>query len=203
MKALYVTDRAAIGSARFHDVLRALAGARGLTVQLRERACADAEVLAEARRARDTLGALVPLFVNRRYDLALAAGAMGVHLPSSGLPLRAVRRSTPREFRIGVSVHSAGEAREAIAAGADVVVVGPIFDTPSKREFGPSLGAAILDDLPPLSDHGSEVYAIGGMDLARIDQVAARRDRVSGVAAIRMFQEAADARAAMAEVVRR
>jgi thiamine-phosphate pyrophosphorylase len=203
VKALYVTDRAGIGTERFERLLASLAGTPALTVQLRERDAADAGVLLQARRARDTLGASVPLFVNRRLDLALAAEAAGVHLPSSGLPLRAVRRHTPRGFRIGVSVHSVGEARDAISAGADLVVLGPIFDTPSKREFGPPLGPAALDDLPPLSEHASDVYAIGGIDAARLDEVASRRERVSGVAGIRMFQEAADPRAAVLEVGRR
>jgi len=203
VKALYVTDRAAIGPERFRAVLESLAGLEGLSVQLRERSLPDGEVVVETRRARDTLGPRVPLFVNRRFDLALAAGASGVHLPASGLPLAAVRRHTPRGFSIGVSTHSAAEAREAIVHGADVVILGPIFSTPSKESFGAPLGPESLAGLPPAGDHGSDIFAIGGIDADRLDSLAPYRDRISGVAAIRMFQEAADPRAAAAEVIRR
>jgi thiamine-phosphate pyrophosphorylase len=203
VKILYVTDRAAIGPERFRAILERLAGLEGLSVQLRERSVPDSEVLVEARRARDTLGPHVPLFVNRRFDLALAAEASGVHLPASGLPLHAVRRHAPRGFSIGVSTHSAAEACEAIASGADVVVLGPIFSTPSKERFGAPLGAEALAGLPPLREHGAEVYAIGGIDVDRLDALEPYRDRFSGVAAIRMFQQATDPRAAAAGVIGR
>ena len=201
MKALYVTDGGAIGDEKFHAVLRALAGSPGLTVQLRERSRSDGAVLREARLARDTLGPSVPLFVNRRFDIALAAGARGVHLPSSGLPLEAVRRHTPRGFAIGVSVHSAAAACQAIADGAALVVLGPIFDTPSKRAFGAPLGPEVLARLPPLAEHRSEVYVIGGIDAAKIPTLAAHRDRITGVAGIRLFQDAVEPRASVEKVV--
>ncbi|MEP6994019.1 MAG: thiamine phosphate synthase, partial [Acidobacteriota bacterium] len=140
MKALYVTDRAAIGDDRFLALLAALSGASGLAVELREKETADRTCLSWARRARELLGSEVPLWVNRRFDTALAVGADGVHLPADGLPLRQVRTATPRGFRIGVSTHSVREAEQAIGAGADQVLIGPIFSTPSKRRFGGSLG---------------------------------------------------------------
>ncbi len=105
MKAVYVTDRGAIGEKRFHAILQALAEAPGITVQLRDRESSDRQVLTEARESRRVLGRSVPLYVNRRFDIALAAGADGVHLPSDGLPIARVRRPTPRGFRIGRSTH--------------------------------------------------------------------------------------------------
>src|SRR5262245_3871269 len=126
MKALYVTDRSAIGEDRFAGVLDRLAGARGLAVTLREGPAGDRDLVALAREVRGRLGDAVPLYVHRRFDLALAAGAAGVHLPSTGLPLPAVRAGTPRGFRVGVSTHAASEAEEAIADGADFLVIGPV-----------------------------------------------------------------------------
>ena len=195
MKALYVTDRAAAGTERLREVLAALSGAPELAVQLRVKDASDRDILDLARRCREWLGAGVPLFLNRRFDLALSAGADGVQLPADGLPLRRVRAATPRGFRIGVSTHSADEARAAIADGADVVLIGPIFDTPSKRGYGAPLGPAVLAALPPAAQHASAVYAIGGVDETNLEALAPHRDRIAGVAAIRLFQEAADPRA--------
>lgn len=203
MKALYVTDRAAIGDEHFHATLKSLAGAPGVSVQLRERGTPDRQVLDEAREARRILGSPVLLYVNRRFDIALAAAADGVHLPSRGLPVERVRRRTPRGFRVGASTHAAREAADAIAAGADLVVIGPIFDTPSKRVYGPPLGVEVLGRLPLLSDHAAEVYAIGGMDEAVLPQLEPYRERITGIAGIRMFQEAADAGAILERLASR
>jgi thiamine-phosphate pyrophosphorylase len=194
MKALYVTDRAAVGDERFFEVLEALAGTP-VAVELRERGTEDREVLRLALAARERLGPGVTLSLNRRFDLALAAGADGVHLPADGLPLERVRASVPRGFRIGVSTHSAAEAAAAVEAGADLVVIGPIFDTPSKRAYGPPLGVEALGELPALGTHASEVLAIGGIAEENLDALSPYRDRISGVAAIRLFQEAASPRA--------
>jgi thiamine-phosphate pyrophosphorylase len=192
MKAMWVTDREACGQQRFEAVLAALKGASELCVQLREKGLSDLESLALARRCREALGPGVPLLVNRRFDIALSAGASGTHLPSDGLPVRRVRANTPRGFRIGVSAHSTEEAAQAIEEGADLVVLGPIFDTPSKRAFGPPLGLPALDRLPPLAGHGADVYAIGGIAEGNLEEIARRGDRVSGAAAIRLFQDSLD-----------
>jgi thiamine-phosphate pyrophosphorylase len=202
VKALYVTDRAAVGEERFLRVLEELAGAP-LSVELRERAVEDAELLRLALAARDRLGPSVPLSINGRFDVALAAGAAGVHLPSDGLPLDRVRAQTPRGFRIGVSTHSAIEASAAIASGADVVVIGPIFDTPSKRAYGPPLGPEALGDLPARESHACEVYAIGGISEETLPMLDRYRDRFDGIAAIRLFQESAHPREALERIAAR
>jgi thiamine-phosphate pyrophosphorylase len=203
VKALYVTDREAIGGSRLGAILSALSGVPGVTVVLRESPPEDRERLANAREARARLGGAVPLLVHRRFDVALAAGADGVHLPSDGLPVAGVRAHAPRGFRVGVSTHTAAEAERAIADGADLVVIGPVFDTPSKRRYGPPLGPAVLADLPPKQGHGAEVYAIGGVDESNLDALAPYADRISGIAAVRLFQESADPRALAARLAAR
>lgn len=202
MKAMYVTDRAAAGDERFFRILDALAGAP-LSVELREKAGSDREVCALAADARRRLGPSVPLSVNGRFDVALAAGADGVHLPADGLPVARVRAVTPRGFRVGVSTHSAAEAIAAIDAGADVVVIGPVFDTPSKRAFGAPLGPEVLAALPGAREHSAEVFAIGGVDEARLPELDAYRDRIAGIAAVRLFQDAADPRAIVERIASR
>ena len=203
MKALWVTDRAAPGGERLEEILTALRGARELSVELREKNATDREVVDLVRRARESLGPDVPLSVNRRFDLALAGGAGGVHLPADGLPPARVRANTPRAFRVGISTHSAGEAAAAIEEGVDVVVIGPVFATPSKSGYGPPLGIAGLERLPPLASHSSEVFAIGGITEERLDELEPVRDRVSGVAGVRLFQTAPDPRAVVERIAAR
>ncbi len=203
MKSLWVTDRTAIGDRRFEEMLRRLAGAPELSVQLREPPGSDKQCLEQACRARKTLGPEVPLHVNRRFDIALAAGASGVHLPADGLPPGRVRAVTPRGFRIGVSTHSALEAEAAIESGVDLVVLGPIFDTPSKRAFGAPLGVAVLAQLPARESHDSAVFAIGGIDEASLPALEPYRDRISGIAAVRLFQEALDPRGVVERIAAR
>lgn len=195
MKALYVTDRLAIGDDRFGATLAALRGAPGLTVELREKGAADRETMLRAESAREALGREVPLLVNARVDVALAARASGVHLPADGLPLARVRTLSPRGFLVGVSTHSPEEAAAAIEGGADVVVLGPIFDTPSKRAFGAPLGTEAIEALPRRDEHHADVYAIGGVGDDELERLAGFRDRIAGVAAVRLFQESADPRA--------
>ena len=195
MKALYVTDREAIGDGRLADVLDRLAGVGSLAVTLREDpAVSDRDLASRARAARERLGESVPLFVHRRFDAALAADASGVHLPSHGLPLPRIRAAVPRGFRVGLSTHSAAEAEGAIADGADFVVIGPVFDTPSKRRFGAPLGPEALAALPRRDTHSCDVFAIGGVEEDRLAELDPYRDRISGVAAIRLFQESRDPR---------
>jgi thiamine-phosphate pyrophosphorylase len=195
VKALYVTDREAIGDARLAAILSGLAGAPAVAVVLRDAPSEDRALLERARNARERLGDAVPLLVHRRFDVALAAGAAGVHLPATGLPVARVRAHAPRGFRVGVSTHGSAEAEQALADGADVVVIGPVFDTPSKRRYGPPLGPSALAALPPRASHGRDVYAIGGIDESNLAELEPYADRISGIAAIRLFQESADPRA--------
>ena len=203
MNCLWVTDRRAPGGDRIEETLDALRDAPHLWVEIREKDVPDREVLERVRGARARLGRNVPLSVNRRFDIAMAADTDGVHLPADGIPLARVRANTPRGFRIGVSTHSAAEAEQAIEAAADVVVIGPVFETPSKAAWGPPLGLAALESLPPLSGHGAQVFAIGGIAEARLGELDALHDRVSGVAAVRMFQAAPDPRALVERIAAR
>jgi thiamine-phosphate pyrophosphorylase len=200
MKLLYVTDRAAIGQGRFDRILDALSGAPGLLVQLREKGETDRDLVLLGRAVRARLGSRVPLFVNRRFDVALAAGADGVHLPADGLPVSRVRATSPRGFRVGVSTHSTEEAARVIKEGADLVVLGPVYETPSKTSFGPPLGLEALARLPGRESDGADVFVIGGVDESRIPELARFSDRISGVAGIRLIQEAAEPRGVLERI---
>ena len=124
------------------------------------------------------------LLVNDRVDIARAAGADGVHLTSRSLPSSVVRMTCGPEFLIGVSTHSLAEAQAAHAGGADFIVFGPIFETESKRAFGPPQG---LDNLRTVTRElaGFPVLAIGGITLDNI--AACLSAGASGVAGITLF----------------
>lgn len=141
--------------------------------------------------ARSTAGARAKIIVNDRLDVAIATGADGVHLGHESLPLADVVRwcrsgNAPNEFLVGVSCHSAQEAREAEAVGASYIFFGPVFDTPSKQQFGAPQGIATLSEV--CQAVRIPVLAIGGVN--SVNAGACVRAGAEGVAAIREFQEA-------------
>jgi thiamine-phosphate pyrophosphorylase len=115
------------------------------------------------------------LLINGRADVALCFAGVGVHLPEDGLPLEAARHLLG-ERPIGVSTHSASAAVSARRAGADLVVLSPIFESPGK---GAPLGLAALREAAPAGN----VYALGGVGRSNLAEVLATG--VEGVAAIR------------------
>ena len=132
------------------------------------------------------------LLINDRIDVALAVGADGVHLPVDSFSSGDARALLGPGRLIGVSTHSLEQAQRASAAGADFVVFGPVFATPSKRPFGPPLG---LEALAQAAGAVSvPVFAIGGVTAARADAVC--RHGAHGIAAIAAVLEATDPTAA-------
>jgi len=125
------------------------------------------------------------LFVNDRLDVAVAVGAAGVHLGQASLDVADARR-LDEEWWIGKSVHDLAEAEAARAAGADYLVVGPVFLTPTHPGREP-LGPARLNEIARL---GIPTIAIGGVTAERIR--ALKDAGAYGVAAIRALWDAAD-----------
>jgi thiamine-phosphate pyrophosphorylase len=160
--------------------LRALE--RGATIlQLRDRAATARRIEQEAERLVGE--ARVPVVVSSRVDLALAVGAAGVHLPEGDLPVDAARRLLGPGRLIGRSVHSREGAEAAARSGADYVVFGPVFPTPS-HPGRPALGLAALREAAAAVP--IPVLAIGGVDGERAE--ACRAAGAAGFAAIRYFQ---------------
>jgi len=168
--------------------LRRLAAAGVDAVQLREKDLDDADLYALARRACTLLPPPAALLINGRPDVALAAGADGVHLPAAGLPAEAVRRCWGGRLAIGVSTHAPEEVEAARRAGADYVVFGPVYPTPSKARHGAPAG---LDGLRRAAAVGIPVLALGGVTAERLPELAAAG--AAGAAGIRCFLEAASA----------
>lgn len=153
--------------------------------QIREKKLPTRQLHALVSRAVEiTRGSSTRLLVNDRFDVALAAGADGVHLTSTSLPARIVREVCGPEFLIGVSTHSVEEARAARRGGADFVVFGPVFETESKREFGPPQGLEKLQEVTNELE-SFPVLAIGGVTLDNAEKCYAMG--ASGFAGISWF----------------
>ena len=137
-----------------------------------------------SRAAEITRDGQTRLLVNDRFDVARAAGAHGVHLTSVSLPSQIVREQCGAEFLLGVSTHSLAEAEKAREGGADFVVFGPVFETASKRAYGPPQGLEKLREVTAaLADF--PVLAIGGVSPDNAETCFAAG--VSGVAGISWF----------------
>jgi thiamine-phosphate pyrophosphorylase len=173
------------------DWLRELAAAGIDGVQIREKDLDDRALLNLVRLARAELPAGTTLLVNGRLDVALAAGAAGVHLPVDGVPLSALRERFGGRVLLGRSTHTLEEVERARRDGADYVTFGPVYATPSKAGYGPPAG---LERLAAAARLRIPVYALGGVTLSRFGEVAAAG--AAGVAAIRMFQDPVELRAA-------
>ena len=117
-----------------------------------------------ARAVAITRGSSTLLLVNDRFDVALAAGADGVHLTEASLSPRVVRQTCGEEFVIGASTHSLESARAARDGGVDFVVFGPVFETESKRAYGPPQGLEKLREVASALE-GFPVLAIGGITI--------------------------------------
>jgi thiamine-phosphate diphosphorylase len=133
-------------------------------VQLREKDLPANELLALARQLRGLCGDRALFFINDRVDVALLCGADGVQLGEHALPVAAVRKLLPASMRIGRSVHSVDAARAAEQDGADFLIAGTIYATPSHPE-AEIAGAEFLRSLASRVD--LPVIAIGGLTPAR------------------------------------
>jgi thiamine-phosphate pyrophosphorylase len=199
----YVTDRAALhgGSQGAADKVRdkvRIAARVGIDwIQIREKDLPTRELLTLAADAVGIAHAASEgprVILNDRLDIALAAGADGVHLGGESIAfadlIRWCRgRNAPQGFLIGVSCHELEEAREAQRAGASYVFFGPVYDTPSKRSFGSPQGITRLTRV--CEAVRIPVIAIGGVTEKNAAETL--RAGAAGIAAVRLFQESEDA----------
>ena len=134
----------------------------------------------------------LPLIVNDRLDLALAAGADGVHLGQGDLPCALARRLAGPDFLIGVSVGSPAEATQAEREGADYLGVGPVFDTPTKTDAPAATGLAGLRAIRAATR--LPLVAIGGIHAGNAAEII--RAGADGVDVVSAIMAAPDPRAA-------
>jgi thiamine-phosphate pyrophosphorylase len=167
-------------------------------LQLRDKDASDDELLAAAaafRRACDEHGAL--LWLNDRPDLAVAAGADGVHVGQDDEAVAAVRERVGHDLLIGLSTHSPAQLQAAVSAGvADELSVGPVYATPTKA----GRAAVGLDYVRYAVRHAGDRpwFAIGGIDRDTVHEVTAAG--ASRICVVRAIRDAADPTAAAAEL---
>jgi thiamine-phosphate pyrophosphorylase len=203
----YVTDRRSLLEGESREAYESLmlkigaAAAAGVDwIQIREKDLSGAdcgwvtrETLRRFAKSQASNAAATRVLVNDRVDVALSERAAGVHLGENSLPLPEAKRlasaqAQSRDFLIGVSCHSLEAARTAASGGADYLFFGPTFATPSKAAYGAPQGLALLAEV--CREVPIPVLAIGGITVANASACLAAG--ASGIAAIRLFQEALD-----------
>jgi len=161
-RLLLITDNSGRTPESLHSIIEEACSAGIRAVQLREKS-RDARVVHDLTLSlREVVHAAGgKLLVNDRVDIALATGADGVHCPESGFPAALARQLIDKTGLIGVSVHSLAEARDAESGGADYLLFGPVFATPSKAAFGKPQGLELLGEV--CSAVAVPVFAVGGI----------------------------------------
>jgi len=189
-RLLLVTDRLATGGRPLLDVIVAALDAGLPAVQLREKDIPGRPLLALAERLRaETHARGAELWVNGRVDVAVAAGADVIHVGEDALPVDVVRAMIPEAMRVSRAVHDIAEVER---SEADLLVFGPVWDTPSKRPFGAPQGVDRLRDA--VGSARVPLLAIGGIDPIRAGDAV--RAGATGVGVIRSILSATDPAAA-------
>jgi thiamine-phosphate pyrophosphorylase len=171
-------------------------------IQIREKDLSGKELssfiraaVAQTKQINERNGQPTRIIVNDRLDAALSEAAGGVHLGERSLPVQDVRKWIDAKpdlagrvkFLVGVSCHSVQAAASASRDGADYIFFGPVFATPSKASFGAPQGRERLAEV--CSSVTIPVLAIGGITLDNASDCFAAG--AAGIAAIRLFQDAA------------
>lgn len=203
----YVTDGSRLHPAQNNSVLLekivqlSAAGVDWIQIREKDLSGKDCAILVEEtlRRVASLSAKPAKIIVNDRLDVALSTGAPGVHLGEKSLSLLAVRklieeRSLSSDFLVGASCHSLEAARLAEQQGAHYVFFGPVFATPEKIPYGPPQGLAALEEVARALT--IPVLAIGGISLENVSSCISAG--ASGIAAIRLFQDAPDPAALVA-----
>ena len=192
-----VTDRSLSRGRSTVDVVREAVAGGATCVQLREKRASTREFLEEARAVQAVLREQnVPLLINDRVDIALAAGAAGVHLGQQDMPIAEARKWGPPSWIIGISAESIEDAIRAEKEGADYIGVSPVFSTPTKTDTAVPLG---LEGLRAIrAAVRIPLVAIGGIQLRNAREVIrAGADGLAVVSAIVSADSPREAAAAL------
>ena len=188
VRLMVITDPVLLKGRDPVAVCRAAVQGGATMIQVRWKDGAPAELLELTRALVSALP--VPVLVNDRADIALAAGAAGSHLGWDDPPLESLRPHLPAGFLFGLSVGSSEEAAAAAATSADYWSIGPCFATPTKLDAGPPLGPDGFAALARLAPEGLPVIGIGGVTAANARAI--RAAGAAGVAVIGAVLGAAD-----------
>ena len=192
LRLVAITDDAEDRRATLVDRVAAAVRGGATSVQVRLKTASPREVVEITRSIMSRVA--VPVIVNDRADIALAAGAAGVHVGDTDLPVAAIRRFAPPDFIIGASLGS--EAELANAKSADYVGIGPVFGSDSKTDAGTAIGVDGFERLARMVD--VPTVAVGGITADRALQITVHG--AAGVALINSIFRADDPERATREI---
>jgi thiamine-phosphate pyrophosphorylase len=197
-RLLVVTDRHQTKGRPLVPLLQRVLTAAAPAIQLRERDLSARELVTLAREVQAvTVSRRSQLLINDRIDVALALEGVGVHLRSNSLPVSVARQLLGGQRLLGISVHAVEEGLSAQSQGADYIVLGPIYETPTKQMFGPPLGIHTLEKACRLVR--IPIIGIGGVTAARAREM--RHAGAFGVAVVTAVLGAADVESATHELL--
>jgi thiamine-phosphate pyrophosphorylase len=193
MYDLYVVTDETLSRGLTHAEIAHRSVAGGVNVvQLRDKYKSSRELYKIACEMREICRNNALFFVNDRLDIAVAAGADGVHLGQTDLPVEVARKIAPQNFLIGISVGNIDEAVKAESAGADYVAVSPVFSTSSKKNAGVGCGVETVREI--CAAIKCPVIGIGGINADNIAELI--EVGLDGVAVISAVVSASDVTAA-------
>ena len=192
LRLVAITDDAVDRRATLVDRVAAAVRGGATSVQVRLKTAPPREVVEITRAIMSSVS--VPVIVNDRADIALAAGAAGVHVGEADLPVTAIRRFAPANFIIGASLGS--DAELANAKSADYVGIGPVFGSDSKDDAGSAIGVNGFVRLAGMVE--VPAVAVGGITADRALQITVHG--AAGVAVINSIFRADDPERATREI---
>lgn len=193
-----LVDPERCGGRKLDDIARAVVQGGATLVQLRDKSGSTLRQIEEARAIKAALaGTFVPFLINDRVDVALAAGADGVHVGWDDMPVADARALLGREAIIGLSIKTPEQARAAPLELLDYVCIGGVFETQSKNNPEPPVGATGFAELAAIirsRKSNMPAGAIAGIDESNAGKVIAAG--ADGVAIISALSLAPDPKAA-------
>ena len=192
LRLVAITDDAEDHRPTLVDRVAAAVRGGATSVQVRLKSATPREVVELTKAIMSRVD--VPVIVNDRADIALAAGAAGVHVGEADLPVAAIRRFAPPSFIIGASLGSDAELPN--AKDADYVGIGPVFGSDSKTDAGTAIGVNGFERLAALVPHPA--VAVGGITADRALQITVYG--AAGVAVINAIFKADDPETATREI---
>lgn len=184
LKLYLVTDRTLAGGRDISDIVKEAVEGGATMVQLREKSIDTRDFILLARRLKRTLAPYgVPLIINDRVDVALAADADGVHVGQSDMPYAMARAILGPDKIIGLSVENFAQIEEANGLDVDYIGISPVFATPTKTDTAAPFGLEGLAKAVKMSVHPT--VAIGGMNAGTAaDVISTGTDGIAVVSAI-------------------
>ncbi|MGE0131095.1 MAG: thiamine phosphate synthase [Blastocatellales bacterium] len=189
---LYAITDCQLSNCTHEEIVRMMLAGGARLIQLREKEASSREMLDQARAClKLTREAGATLIINDRIDVALTAGAGGVHLGQDDMLVEDAREILGEDKIIGVSTHSIDQFRAALETSANYIAVGPVYQTKTKENPDPVVGLELLRKAKKLTDR--PLVAIGGITLeCALEVIAAGADSVAVISALYPWPEKLD-----------